>query len=67
MIENGRKGLTPEQVGEVIATALTSNRPRTRYEAVKDRLLNATLPSLLPQGVVDRPMGRRLGLLPAHG
>ena len=63
MVENGRKGLTPEQVGAVIATALTSRRPRTRYEAVKGRMLNATLPSLLPRRAVDRLIGRQLGLV----
>ena len=66
MVENGRKGLTPEQVGEVIATALTTARPKTRYEVVKGRFLNATLPSLLPRRTVDRLMGRQIGLLPDH-
>ena len=64
MIENGRKGLTPEQVGKVIATALTTQRPKTRYEAVKGRFANATLPSLLPRRAVDRLMGKQVGLLP---
>ena len=66
MVDNGRKGLTPEQVGEVIATALTTPRPKTRYEAVKGRLVNATLPSLLPRRTVDRLMGKQIGLLPRH-
>ena len=64
MVENGRKGLTPGQVGEVIATALSARAPKTRYEAVKGRFANATLPSLLPRRAVDRLMGRQLGLLP---
>ncbi len=64
MIDNGRKGLTPEQVGEVIATALTTAKPKTRYEAVKGKFANATLPSLLPKRTVDRVMSKRLGLLP---
>ena len=64
MIQNGRQGLEPEAVGEVIATALTSPRPKTRYAVVKGKFLNATLPSLLPRRTGDRMMGRRLGLLP---
>ena len=64
MIENGRKGLEPEQVGEVIATALTAKQPKTRYPAVKGGFLEATLPGLLPRRTLDRVMGRQLGLLP---
>ncbi len=64
MVENGRKGLTPEQVGAVIATALTTPKPKVRYEAVKGRFANATLPSLLPRRAVDRLMGKQIGLLP---
>ena len=64
MVENGRKGLTPEQVGKVIATALTTPKPKTRYEAVKGKFANATLPSLLPRRSIDRLMGKQLGLLP---
>ncbi len=66
MVENGRKGLTPEQVGEVIATALTTSRPKIRYEAVKGRFANATLPSLLPRRTIDRIMGKQVGLLPGR-
>lgn len=63
MIANGRQGYTPEQVGEVILTALTAARPRVRYAVVKDKLINWTLPMLLPRRVADRVLGRRLGLL----
>jgi short-subunit dehydrogenase len=64
MIKGGRKGLAPEQVGEIIATALTVRNPKTRYDAVKGKFLNVTLPSLLPSRMVDRLVGRQLGLLP---
>ncbi len=63
MVKNGRQGLEPEQVGKVIATALTVARPKTRYAVVRNEFLNSTLPSLLPSRVVDRIMGRQLGLL----
>ena len=66
MTENGRKGLTPEQVGDVIVTALTAAKPKTRYEVVKGRFANATLPSLLPRRTVDRLIGGQLGLLPSQ-
>lgn len=64
MIENGRKGLTSGQVGEIIATALTVAKPRARYDAVKGKFMNATLPQLLPSRTVDRMIGKQLGLLP---
>ena len=64
MIANGRQGLTPEAVGEVIATALTAAKPRTRYAVLKGEFMNSTLPSLLPRRMVDRMLGSRLGLLP---
>ena len=64
MIKTGRKGLAPERVGAVIATALTASRPRTRYTVVQGKFLNSTLPSMLPSRTVDRLMGRQLGLLP---
>lgn len=66
MVENGRKGLTSRQVGEVIATALCAAKPKTRYEAVKGRFVNTTLPSLLPKRTVDRLMGKQIGLFPAR-
>ena len=64
MIKNGRQGLEPEEVGEVIATALTVHRPKTRYTVVKGEFVNATLPSLLPRRTLDRMMGKQIGLLP---
>ncbi len=64
MIKSGRAGLAPEQVGEVVATALTSSAPKTRYAVVKGKFMNATLPSMLPNRMVDRMIGRQLGLLP---
>jgi NAD(P)-dependent dehydrogenase (short-subunit alcohol dehydrogenase family) len=64
MIENGRKGLAPERIGEVVRTALTVARPRARYAPVPGKLLNWTLPTALPSRVVDRLIGAQLGLSP---
>ena len=64
MIAGGRQGLTPEQVGEVIFTALTTAKPRTRYAALKGEFMNFTLPTILPKRMADRMLGGRLGLLP---
>lgn len=62
MIENGRKGLAPERIGEVVRTALTAARPRTRYAPVPGKLLNWRLPTSLPTCVGGRLIGGRLGL-----
>ena len=62
MIKNGRKGLAPERVGEVVRTALTVAKPRARYAPVPGKLLNWTIPTVLPSRVVDRLIGGQLGL-----
>jgi NAD(P)-dependent dehydrogenase (short-subunit alcohol dehydrogenase family) len=64
MIETGRSGLPAERVGKLIAHALTTRRPKTRYAPVKGKFFNETVPSLLPNRIVDRVLGRQFGLLP---
>ncbi len=64
MIKEGRKGLAPERIGEVVRTALTVAKPRTRYAPVPGKLLNWTVPNALPRRVVDRLIGGQLGLRP---
>jgi len=64
LLKTGRDGLTSEAIGEIIAHALTVAKPRTRYAPVKGKFMNETLPSMLPDRVVDRLMGRQFGLLP---
>ena len=66
MISNGRHGLAPERIGEVVRTALTAPRPRTRYAPVPGRLLNWVAPTRLPSRVVDRLIGGQLGLRPGR-
>lgn len=65
-IEDGRKGLPPEQVGEVIHSALTTRRPRTRYAVLRRSLLDWQLPrllSFLARRRVDTIVARNAGLL----
>jgi NAD(P)-dependent dehydrogenase (short-subunit alcohol dehydrogenase family) len=61
-IARGRRGFPPERVGEVIWRALSARRPRLRYAVVPGRLLNWTLPRLLPGRVVDRLIASGLGM-----
>jgi NAD(P)-dependent dehydrogenase (short-subunit alcohol dehydrogenase family) len=61
MLANGRKGLPPERIGQVVTTALTAARPKTRY-AVTPNPLQDLLTLTLPKRVVDGVIARRLGL-----
>jgi NAD(P)-dependent dehydrogenase (short-subunit alcohol dehydrogenase family) len=64
-IAEGRKGLPPEVVGEVVYRALTAAKPNVRYAVVGKKLRDWTLPRLLPKRMVDRLIGRQTGLLGA--
>ena len=62
-IAQGRKGLAPEAVGEVVYQALTAARPKVRYAVLAKKFQDWTLPRLLPKRMVDRLIGRQTGLL----
>jgi len=47
-------GSDPREVAEVIGTALTASRPRTRYLVGSDAKLRARLARVLPGRVMDR-------------
>jgi NAD(P)-dependent dehydrogenase (short-subunit alcohol dehydrogenase family) len=64
-IAQGRKGLAPEVVGEVVHRALTTVKPRVRYTVLGKKFQDWTLPRLLPKRMVDRLIGRQTGLLAA--
>ncbi len=61
MVEQGRKGYTPEQLGEVVWRALTVAKPRARYTVVPNPLTHWIQSSLLPKRFVDRMIARNLG------
>lgn len=62
-IAEGRKGMHPRVIGEVVLTALTDECPKVCYTIVQQKLKNWTLPNLLPKRQVDRVIGKRFGLL----
>ena len=64
MFTLGKKGLPPERLGEGIAQALTTPNPKTRY-AVTPQPVQDFLGRMLPKRMLDRLIGRQLGLLPA--
>jgi NAD(P)-dependent dehydrogenase (short-subunit alcohol dehydrogenase family) len=61
-IAEGRKGLPPEAIGQAVHIALTTARPKVRYAVVPQRLVNWTLPMLLPKRVLDKIIGKQLSL-----
>jgi NAD(P)-dependent dehydrogenase (short-subunit alcohol dehydrogenase family) len=62
-IANGRKGLPPERIGQVVQHALTTAHPRVRYPALRGQLRGFTIPRLLPARMVDRAIARGLRLI----
>jgi len=63
MLELGRKGLKPEAVGELIADALTKPGRKVRYAIVPSKFENFMMKAL-PKRMLDRVIGKRLGLMP---
>jgi NAD(P)-dependent dehydrogenase (short-subunit alcohol dehydrogenase family) len=61
MIASGGKGLKPERLGEAIALALTTAKPKVRYTIAPNPLENF-MTANLPRRTVDRMMAGRLGL-----
>ena len=54
-------GISPDRVAEVIATAITARRPRTRYLVGRDAQITARVAALLPDRWLDRLMAVRPG------
>lgn len=62
-IAEGRKGLEPKVIGEVVHKALTDSRPKVCYTVIKQKFKNWTLPMSLPKRTVDRIIAKQLGLI----
>ena len=58
----GKSGLPPEAVGQAIATALTAPKPKVRY-VVTGSPLQVLMTEVLPKRVLDKAIGKRLGLI----
>jgi NAD(P)-dependent dehydrogenase (short-subunit alcohol dehydrogenase family) len=61
MVTNGKKGLPPERLGEVVKSALTAANPKTRYTVTPHPIENWLL-NTLPKRLVDNMIARRLGM-----
>lgn len=63
MITEGRKGDAPETIGKTVVQALSVRKPKTRYAAVAGKLANWVLPTRLPARLIDKLIGKQLGLI----
>ena len=61
MLALGRKGFPPEKLGEAVYVALTTAKPKTRYQVSPQPLLDF-LQVALPKRLVDRLVARQVGL-----
>jgi NAD(P)-dependent dehydrogenase (short-subunit alcohol dehydrogenase family) len=57
----GRSGIDPAEAAEVIACAIETRNPRTRYLVGRDAKVMATLARLLPDRALDRLIALRIG------
>ncbi len=66
MIAEGRKGLSPDRLGQAVFSALTARHPKTSYIVIPKRLKNWSLPRFLPKRLVDKMIAKQLGLTRAR-
>jgi NAD(P)-dependent dehydrogenase (short-subunit alcohol dehydrogenase family) len=62
IVAEGRKGFSPERLGEAVHLALSTAKPKARYAVIKQRFKNWTLPRLLPAKMLDAVFAKQLGL-----
>jgi NAD(P)-dependent dehydrogenase (short-subunit alcohol dehydrogenase family) len=60
--QTAARGIPPERVAKSIVHALESKRPRSRYLVGLDAKLQARIVPLVPTALLDRAVGRHLGL-----
>jgi len=62
IVAEGRKGFSPERLGEAVHLALSTAKPKARYAVIKQRFKNWTFPRLLPARMLDAVVAKQLGL-----
>lgn len=62
MLAQGKQGLPPSDVGDLVWHCLTDPKPKVRYEILRKPLMDAALPRMLPPRMVDNIIAKRLGL-----
>jgi NAD(P)-dependent dehydrogenase (short-subunit alcohol dehydrogenase family) len=64
MLEFGKNGLPADKIAESVFAALTSARPKVRYQVTPDPLRHL-MTAILPKRTVDGIIAKRLGLMPS--
>lgn len=64
-LAQGRDGYPAERLGALIHEALTTERPKVRYAAVKGRAVEKAVMRFAPRRTMDRMVSKMLGLRPA--
>jgi short-subunit dehydrogenase len=62
MGELGLDGINVEKVGELVHHTITTAKPKVRYAIVPNRLRDWIIPQNLPQRLLDKIIGTKLGL-----
>lgn len=62
MLAQGKQGLPPSDVGDLVWHCLSDPKPKVRYEILRKPLMDAALPRMLPPRTVDNIIAKRLGL-----
>jgi NAD(P)-dependent dehydrogenase (short-subunit alcohol dehydrogenase family) len=62
MTKAGPEGLPPSAIADRVHRALTEKSPRFRYAEVPKRLINWSLPRMLPEKMVNNMVAKRVGL-----
>ncbi len=63
MLQFGKHGLPAETIAETVFEALTTARPKVRYQITPDPIRHLVT-AILPKRTVDRIIAKRLGLTP---
>jgi NAD(P)-dependent dehydrogenase (short-subunit alcohol dehydrogenase family) len=63
IVAEGRKGFSPERLGEAVHLALSTAKPKARYAVIKQRFKNWILPRLLPARMLDAVVAKQLGFI----
>jgi len=63
IVAEGRKGFSPERLGEAVHLALSTTKPKARYAVIKQRFKNWILPRLLPARMLDAVVAKQLGFI----
>ena len=62
MKDYGNTGLEADEIGDLVASIMRTQRPATRYAILKNKFLMYTLPRMLPSRTLDGILAGRFGI-----